>query len=91
MNKFNKVKNLAFEYGAEDFGVSNLKNKKYYVIYNNKKIHFGHPDYEDWHDHQDKERRERYLKRASKIKDKNGNYTYKNKSKPNFWAYHLLW
>ena len=26
-----------------------------------------------------------------KIKNKNGEYTYLDKSSPNYWAYHLLW
>ena len=47
------------------------KEDKKYVIYNpekNKFIHFGQMKYEDFTKHQDKERRERYLQRATNIK-----------------------
>ena len=72
-------------YGAKDLDYSNRMNKKYMVtLKNGKKIHFGDKRYEDYLTHQD-------WKRASKIKDKNGNLTYKDKNSPNFWSYQLLW
>jgi len=70
-------------------------NKKGY-----KKIGFGHKDYSHFKDkigyykskdHNDKERRDRYRARASKIKDKQGNLTYKDKNTSNYWAYNKLW
>ena len=42
-------------------------------------------------EHHDEQRRQLYKARAKKIIDKNGDYTYKNKNIPNYWAYHLLW
>ena len=44
-----------------------------------------------YHEHYDKQRRNNYRRRASKIVDKYGNLTYKDKNSPNYWAYHLLW
>ena len=86
-----KIRAKAKSLGATEFSKSNRKNKKYYVVYNNKQIHFGHTSYGDYTTHKDPERKRRYLARAKKIKDGNGNLTYKNKNKANFWAIHLLW
>lgn len=88
------------------FTKSNRKNKKYRVdfIYNGKhyKIHFGHPAYEQYKDqtgigafsymdHKDKDRRKRYRKRASMIKNKRGEYTVFDPLSPNYWAFRFLW
>lgn len=86
-----KLRRKAYSYGATEFGKSERKNKKYYVIYDNKIIHFGHSGYDDYTTHHDKERRYNYRKRASGIKDKNGNLVYKNKYSPGFWSYNILW
>ena len=84
-----KAKNM---YGAKDLQISTRRNKKYVVtLKNGDQIHFGHPDYEDFMIHQDNDRRFRYRKRASKIRDKYGNLTYKDRNSPNYWSYHLLW
>lgn len=84
--------------------ISRKKNKKYDIYYNGHWVSFGHKDYEHYKtsdripkelhiydEHHDKERRKQYRARASKITDKYGNFTYKNKNSPNYWAYHLLW
>ena len=79
-------------YGAKGLQYSQRSNKKYVVtLKNGDQIHFGHPDYEDFLIHKDKVRRLRYRKRASKIRDENGNLTYKDKNSPNYWSYNLLW
>ena len=85
------LKTKAVKLGATEFGKSTNKNKKYYVIYKGKKIHFGHSSYSDFTIHKDPERRRRYLARAKKITDGNGKLTWKNKNSPNFWAIHLIW
>ena len=85
------LRKKALALGATDFGKSKVKHKKYYVIYNGKKVNFGHSAYEDYTMHKDPERRRRYLARAKKITDGGGNLTYKNKNKANFWAISLLW
>lgn len=81
----------AYKLGASYISRSNRKGKKYMVIYNDVKIHFGNSDYDDYTIHKDKERRRLYRARASRIKDKYGNLTYLNKYSPNYWSYHLLW
>jgi len=85
---------------------SKAKNKKYavYVLKNGKKkkINFGDIRYKHFKDktplklyskldHNDKERRRRYLKRAKGIKLKNGELAYLNKNQPNYYAVKYLW
>lgn len=91
MNKLQFVKKLASRYGATDLKPSTRKNKKYMVLYKNKWIHYGDSRFADFLDHQDLDRRHNYRRRASKIKDKEGNLTYKDKNSPNFWSYFTLW
>jgi hypothetical protein len=64
--------------------------KKKYMIYDpNKKkmIHFGSMGYEDYTKHRDKNRRDRYLKRALSIP---GEWKH-NKYSPNNLSIHILW
>jgi hypothetical protein len=83
---------------------STAKNKKYsvYVLKDGKKrlIHFGDTRYKHFKDklgkytnlnHNDKDRRERYLKRAKGIKDRSGNLTWKDKNSANYYAVKFLW
>ena len=79
-------------YSVKDLSYSNRKNKKYMVtLKNGDRIHLGDKRYEDFLTHQDLKRRIQFRKRASKIKDKHGNLTYKDPNYANFWSYHLLW
>lgn len=85
------------------FEKSTRKNKKYMVISpSGKKIHFGDTRYEHFKDrtplklyshldHNDKERRKNYLKRAKGIKNKSGDLTYKDKESANYYAVKYLW
>jgi len=69
--------------------LSNRKNKKYaiYDKINKKLVHFGQMGYMDYTMHNDPQRRERYLKRASNIKGewKNNIYSSKNLSIALLW------
>lgn len=63
-------------YGAKSLDYSDCKNKKYMVtLKNRKEIHFGDSRYEDFLTHQDWKRRVRYRRRASQMRDKNGDPT----------------
>lgn len=83
------------------YELSEKPNKKLKVFYNSKWIHFGDKRYDNYYDktkllegkydHLDEDRRRRYLSRATKIKDKNGELTYKNKNSPNYYSINLLW
>jgi hypothetical protein len=81
---------------------STRKNKKYMVRYNNKWIHFGDTRYQHFKDttplklysnsdHNDNERRQRYLKRAKGIKNKQGNLTWNNPNSANYYSIRYLW
>ena len=82
-----KLKKLYPE--IKEFGLSKVKYKKYYIINpdNNKIVNFGDIRYEDFTTHQDKERRLRYLNRATNMK---GNWK-DNKYSANNLSINLLW
>ena len=86
-----EIKRKAIALGASDAGISKVKNKKYYVIYNKKRINFGYKPMQDYTQHHGEKRRKSYLARAKGIKNKAGKLTYKDKSSPNFWSINLLW
>jgi len=88
------------------FTKSNRKNKKYRVDFDyggkHHTIHFGDINYEQYKDstglglysylnHNDKNRRNAYRKRAGNIRDKNGKLTVSNPLSSNYWAYRYLW
>jgi len=67
-----------------------LKDNKKYDVYdpiNNKWVSFGQIGYEDFTKHNDKERRKRYLNRATNMK---GDWR-DNKYSPNNLSIHILW
>ena len=90
--EFKKLAKKAKKLGAESFDYSTRKNNKYVAtLSSGKKIHFGSSQYPDFLIHKDKERKERYLTRAKKIKNKQGELTYTNPESANFWSVNLLW
>ena len=89
---FKKLTKKAQKLGAESLDYSSRKNNKYMVtLPEGKKVHFGSPKYPDYLYHKDQERRDKYLARASKIKNRQGELTYKDPNSSNFWSYNLLW
>ena len=64
---------------------STRKNKRYMVKTENKTIHFGSINHENFTIHKDIERKERYLKRHSKNEDWTDPLT------AGFWSRWLLW
>ena len=89
---FKKLTKNAIKLGAESLDYSTRKNNKYVAtLPNGKKVHFGSPKYSDYLIHKDKDRRDKYLARATKIKNKSGELTYVNPESANFWSVHLLW
>ena len=91
--EFKKLTRNAKKLGAESLDYSTRKNNKYMAtLPSGKKIHFGSPNYPDYLIHQDKERRDKYLARAKKIKNKQGELTYTNPESSNYWSVqNLLW
>ena len=54
-------------------------------------IRFGSIKYQDYLIHKDKKRREKYLARAKKIKNKQGEFIFEDPNSSNYWAIRLLW
>lgn len=78
-----KVKALGKKYGV-DVLPSDRKDKKYMIIRDGKKIHFGAMGYQDWTKHGDAERRDAFRKRNVKWKDA-------PKYSPSWLSYWILW
>ena len=90
--EFKKLTSKAKKLGADSLDYSTRKNNKYVAtLPGGKKIHFGSSQYSDYLIHKDKERRDRYLSRAKKIKNKQGELTYTNPESANYWSVNLLW
>ena len=71
---------------------------KYYVYVRSntkkgvKKIGFGYKGMDDWRSRTaTATQRKSYRARASGIKNKQGQLTYKMKDTANYWSYHYLW
>ena len=89
---FQKLSKKAKKLGAESFDYSRRKNNKYVVkLPSGKNLHFGSSQHSDYLIHKDNERKEKYLSRAMKIKNKKGELTYENPESANFWSVNLLW
>ena len=86
-----KAQKNAFKYLDKNaiLYLSNHKNKKYaiYDPYINKYIHFGDIRYEDYTKHLDKERKKRYLQRATNMHGK----WKENKYSANNLSINILW
>ena len=86
-----KLRTKAISLGASDFGISKSKNKRFYVIYQGKKINFGLKTGSTFIDHGDSTIRRAWIARHSKIKNKEGQYVINLKTSPNFWNLKILW
>ena len=91
--EFKNLTSKAKKLGAQSLDYSTRKNNKYMAtLPSGKKVHFGSPNYPDYTIHKDKDRRDKYLARAKKIKNKQGELTYTNPESSNYWSVqNLLW
>ena len=90
--EFKKLTRNAKKLGSESLDYSTRKNSKYMAtLSSGKKVHFGSSKYPDYLIHQDKDRRDKYLARAKKIKNKQGELTFTNPESSNCWSVNLLW
>ena len=87
---FKKLQKNAKKLGADSLQYSKRKNYKYMIEYDDKKIHFGSAKTEDYLTHKDPVRREKYLKKAKRITDKDGRLTHELPFYPNYWSVKLL-
>ena len=85
------LKQKALKLGATDLGESKVKYKRYYVIYNGKKINFGSRTGETYLEHKDDKKRDAWYARHSKIKNKSGEYVINDKTSSSFWSAKILW
>lgn len=88
---FTEAQSKAYDYLGEDAVLfTSPKKDKKYRIYNPIKeiwVDFGQMGYEDFTKHQDEDRQQRYLKRATNIKGK----WREDKYSPNNLSIHILW
>ena len=77
--------------GVSEFGVSNRKNKRFYVVREGRKIHFGSKTNNTFIDHHDETKRLNWQKRHSQIMTKQLGYAYLDKDQPAYYSWHLLW
>ncbi len=85
------LRKKALRLGATEFGPSRAKGKKYYVVYNGRRINFGSSLHSDFTIHKDPERRRLYRARHGKIRLKDGRLAYKTKTSASYWSWNLLW
>jgi hypothetical protein len=85
------LRRKAIGYGASEFGKSKVKGKRYYVVYQNRKINFGSDVGSTFIDHGDLVKRKAWYARHSKIQNKNGEYVINLKTSPDYWAAKILW
>ena len=74
---------------------SNRKNKRFRADFvmngQHRVVHFGLKNAQTYFDGASKKKRDSYLARASKIKNKKGEYTHSQPGTANSFAYHILW
>ena len=87
---FKELQKKAKKLGASSLEYSKRKNYKYLIEYDNKKIHFGSTNTEDYLTHKDPVRRDKYLSKPKKISNKDGQLTYQIPTYPNYWSVKLL-
>ena len=85
-----RLQKKAKKLGASSLDYSKRKNNKYMVEYDGKKIHFGSVNTEDFIIHKDPDRRDKYLTKAKKITNKDGQLTHQLPTYPNYWSIKLL-
>jgi hypothetical protein len=85
------LRNKALSLGATSFDYSDRKNKKYYVVYDGKQIHFGSKEGSTYLDHKDEKKREAWKARHSKIYNKEGQKVITLKTSPSYWSDKILW
>tara|TARA_R110002096_G_scaffold400927_1_gene597675 strand:- start:66 stop:338 length:273 start_codon:yes stop_codon:yes gene_type:complete len=86
--------------GKYEYKKSTNPKKKLMVVVNNKTIHFGSRDMEQFKDktgiwkskdHNDDKRRKNYLSRSGGIKRKDGRLTKDDPTSANFHSRNILW
>jgi hypothetical protein len=90
MNQFDKLRNKSLNMGADEFGIGRGL-KRYYVIYDGKKISFGSSMGKTYIDHNDDRKRKAWLARHSMIFNKHADRVIDLDTSPSYWSKRLLW
>jgi hypothetical protein len=77
--------------GALDFGLSDRKDKRFFVLYNGQVINFGSKHGRSFIDHGDENIKNAWYARHSKIKNKVGELVINLKTSPSYWSHKILW
>ena len=86
MDKLQKVRDIASRKRIKGkIVMSTRKDKKYMILINGKRIHFGAKNYSDFLDHKDKKRRNNFHNRFRT------NKSYNNKLSGLYYSRMLLW
>ena len=91
MTSLQSLRNKALSFNATSFDLSDRKNKKYFVSYAGKQIHFGSKEGRTYLDHKDDIKRAAWYARHSKILNKEGVKVITLKTSPSFWSHKILW
>jgi len=83
-----ELERKALSLGATSFRRSTKPTKKFQVLYKGHLIHFGDRSMQDFTQHKDEQRRKNFRKRMQGV---NKGKSWKDKTSPLFWSYHLLW
>ena len=86
-----ELRSKAISLGATEFGLSKVKGKRYYVVYNGLRINFGSNTNNTFIDHGNEKLRKAWRARHSKIKLKDGRLAYTVPTQADYWAYRILW
>ena len=77
-----QLKARALRYGATAFGASTVKKKRFYVIFQGKKINFGSKTGQAFIDHRDNTIKRAWKARHGAIRLKDGRLAYTVKTSP---------
>lgn len=93
MNLLTKAKKKAKQLGIDgELSLSDRKGKKLKMITpKGKTVHFGSDTSNTFLEGATEQKRNAYQARASKIKNKDGKYTYKIPYTANYLSYNILW
>lgn len=81
----------ALKHGATEIGLSRVKGKRLFVVYQGKRINFGLKGGSTFFDHGDEKKRQAWLARHTKIRLKDGRLAHKVKTQASFWSKAILW
>ena len=87
----NSLHGMAIRLGASDFGESSRKGKRFYVVFQDKVIHFGSDVGLTYYDVNDETRRRAWFARHTRITDSQGKHSINNPLSGLYWSARLLW